>query len=206
MLLKSVPGILPALKNSELATTKLWSMHIDRISNYQLNAVIAKFKLQNECSKIDKEVEYAVDQIKDAIYNSLIPVVKIARFKPKQENYITVSALINGLIKLRDSQRKALLFGLETGLSIDEVTILATNKAQEVARNSKLAKEIIKNCAVSIKTNLLFWESNEEKEHIKLENLEQAIYEAFGFTYNLLALKYQNIIYDEWFEYLGQTS
>ncbi len=40
--------VLPALKNSDLATTKLWTTHIERITNYQLNAVIAKFKFKNE--------------------------------------------------------------------------------------------------------------------------------------------------------------
>lgn len=206
MLLKSVPGILPALKNSDLATTKLWTTHINKISNYQLNAVIAKFKLNNQESKIDKEVEYAVDQINDAVSNCLIPAVKIARFRSKQEHHITVSSLVDGLVRLDEIQRKALLFALESGLSLEEVSNLKVSQAQEAARNSKLAKEIIKSCAVSIKTNYVFWQTNEEKEHVKLENLEQAIFEAFGFTYDQLALKYQNIIYDEWFEYLGQTS
>ncbi|SVK02902.1 Uncharacterised protein [Acinetobacter baumannii] len=86
------------------------------------------------------------------------------------------------------------------------MTNLEVRQANVAARNSKLAREIIKNCPVSIKTNYLFWESSEEKEHEKLKNLEQAVFEAFGFDFKLLALKYENIIYDEWFEFLGQTS
>lgn len=206
MLLKSVPGVLPALKNSDLATTKLWTTHIERITNYQLNAVIAKFKFKNEESQIDKEIEYAVSQINDAIYNRQINSVKIARFKSKKDHSITVSNLIAGLLKLKEVERKAVLFSLESGLSLDEVTNLEVRQANVAARNSKLAREIIKNCPVSIKTNYLFWESYEEKEHEKLKNLEQAVFEAFGFDFKLLALKYENIIYDEWFEFLGQTS
>ncbi|WP_228202317.1 hypothetical protein [Acinetobacter baumannii] len=52
---------------------------------------------------------------------------------------------------------------------------MEVRQANVAARNSKLAREIIKNCPVSIKTNYLFWESNEEKEHEKLKNLGQAV-------------------------------
>lgn len=56
MLLKSVPGVLPALKNSDLATTKLWTTHIERITNYQLNAVIAKFKFKMKKVKLIRKL------------------------------------------------------------------------------------------------------------------------------------------------------
>ena len=39
--------------------------------------------------------------------------------------------------------------------------------------------------------------------HIGIVNLVQAVFEAFGCTYELLTRKYANIIYDEWFEYLA---
>lgn len=87
----------------------------------------------------------------------------------QKDHSITVSNLIAGLLKLKEVERKSVLFSLESGLSLDEVTNLEVRQANVAARNSKLAREIIKNCPVSIKTNYLFWESNEEKEHEKLK-------------------------------------
>ncbi|MGQ1362152.1 hypothetical protein ACT4WY_19600 (plasmid) [Acinetobacter baumannii] len=64
-----------------------------------------------------------------------------------------MSNLIAGLLKLKEVERKAVLFSLESGLSLDEVTNLEVRQAN-VAANSKLAREIIKNCIVQYQNKL----------------------------------------------------
>lgn len=203
MRFKNIPGILPALANSELSTTKLWQTHIDKISNYQLSIAVARAKFKDENTQIESELAYAIKQIGDAVYEGIIKPTKITQYKAAKKEHITTSALISGLLKLEMTHRKALLFALETNIALSEVVLIERHKFEALVVNSKLAKEVAESCLVSIKTKLLFWEQAEDKSHIGIVNLEQAVFEAFGCTYELLARKYANIIYDEWFKYLA---
>lgn len=200
MLLKDIPGILPALINSELSNSKLWLMNIQTISKYHIQALINKSKLTNPNTEIEKEISYAIQQINDAIYCGLINQSKVANYKISNAEFITVSDLINGLIKLKDVYRKAVLFALETKSSLDEVASLTNAQAAQLAQESRLASEILSSCITSIKIKYVFWESSVNNHHHPLHNLDHEVLKGFGFEFEKLSLKYKNIIYDDWFD------
>lgn len=203
MQFKNIPGILPALKNSELSNSKIWRMNIEKITKYQLNIISSNAKLKDQNTTIDQELRYAIEKINDAVYQGIIKPTKITQFKSASAEFITTTSLIRGLLKLNEIQRKALLFALEVEMPLKDVVALKRLEAERYFNKSSLASEILHSSVISLKTKLVFWVQNQEKEHVGLVELEEAVYEAFECTYELLTQKYQNIIYDEWFQYLA---
>lgn len=198
MLLKNVPGMLPVLENSDLALSKLWTKNIEKIVPEQLTALIVKTLNENPESKIELEIQYAIKQINNAQLNELIPEVRISAYTTPSRQFISLSKFMCGLNKLSMERRRAVVFALESNMSISKVRNMTRGHAQQIQPqlNSSMAKEILRTNVISIKSGYAFWEKCENK-HVQLGDLEQHVYEAFGMTYNQLTKRYTNMIFDD---------
>lgn len=198
MLLKDVPGVLPALATSAVTNYKIWNRDVKDLHPTQLVAIRTKELELNPNSKIDEELAHLTLQLQFAVLDELCESPLIHYNRPRDRSILT-SEFIAGLKALKPAYRFALIFGMEMGLSAIRTANLTVKQAHQLTDQTELAQSALRSTLLSTKTIYMFWTVDEAtREHVPLDDLNEAVYEAFGMTWMDLGFRYHNMAADHY--------
>ena len=191
--LKDIDGIKPVLGNTAIAKSPLWNKPVDKIIPAQLTAFRARLALDGQKAQADAAIDFALRQV--ARSNSAARLKMLDYVEP-DDAVLTTTELVRGFEQMQRPMPAAILFGLEMGMTAEEVVSLTWTKAKELARSGALtdyARHILNSQPISITSSYVFW-SHVGKKAMPLFGLDGEVFDVFGCVWAELQAGYRNLV------------
>lgn len=179
-----------------ISQSKLWLREIESLQPLDLKVFLRLHRGLETAHQALREVQHLVDESWVAVVEDRIAVPpRIAYFDPSERARITVQDICEWLVVTTVPRRAALLFALETGMSISDVVTLTWNNMKSVFGVSEYAKQIIKAQPRHLRVGCVFWESYENGIVGPLFALEETAEDvAQGLGFNRLRELYEDCL------------
>jgi hypothetical protein len=201
---------MPSLKHiiagkagvSHLSTTALWDQDLATITPAQLVAFVAKFKYVGRADEAESALQIAMSAVELAANRGEIPRPPMLEYRRPDRIVMTRGELRRALAFMKPVQAYATVFALETGLSSQEVMRLKQSDLADLRRKRELS-DVALACLERVPRNIVspyvFWRPIKAKGRtitapMPIMDLDEAIFDAFGFVWAELEQAYANLI------------
>jgi hypothetical protein len=189
--LKDIAGLAPALGASPITSSPLWNKPVDQIIPAQLSAFRARLAMQGRKAQADATIDFVVKKVGAALGRGSVPMLD---YKEPVEDIIASCELAAGFELMPRPMPAAILFGLETGMPVDQVVTLTRQKARTLRGLSQTAATALRVQPISLTSKYAFWRNVDDKA-MPLFGLEQEVFDTFGRTWGELVVAYRRIVY-----------
>lgn len=189
--LKDIEGIRPTLGNTPLSKSPIWSMPVDQIVPAQLTAYRTKMALAGQASEANAALQFALHCVMVAARQGKVDLVKMLHYSEPREALITAGMLKRGFVTMQRPRPAAILFGLESGLEIEQVVALTWEKVKRLTL-TPYAQRILDSQPIHIRSSYVFWSERDGKPQ-PLFGLSQEVFEVFGMVWGELVAAYSQI-------------
>lgn len=180
--------------NALLSQSPIWNRRIDRLQPIDLDAFIRSYYGTPQYHQAIREVSALIDQSWNATLQRKVEAAKIIFYDPIPRQRITVDELKEWLSSTSVMRRKAILFGLETRLPIQDVVSL-TWKRLYATPFSAYARAITDSCVRHLRLDYVFWENTNDIIAAPLFNLaDTALEVSQGLGYSALQRLYRECL------------
>lgn len=189
--LKNINGVMPVLGNTSISKSAIWNSPVDQINPAQLIAFRARLALENNVAEADATIAYLLLRIKE-----VAPDAQVLRYAQPRKVAFMSSDICRGFVRMTPPAPAAIIFGIETNLTADQVTTLTWLKAKAMIRSNKLSDQAIlslKSQPIHITSRYVFWRYVERKA-LPLFGLEQEVFDAFGMVWAELTVAYRGAV------------
>ncbi|WP_323016350.1 hypothetical protein [Castellaniella sp.] len=159
-----------------LSQSTLWTRSIDSIQPLELSVFLRQQLGTPNYQLAVSEVVDAVDAVWDAVLDGrLEEAPKLVYFKVPAPR-LTMEELIYWLDDVSQTRRRAILFMLETGMSVKDVTTLKHGEISKRVRLTGMAAKIVRSMPRHLKLDYVFWEESPETgAALPLVGLEESV-------------------------------
>lgn len=196
--LKDIDGVGPVLGNTAIATSPLWNAPVDKISPYQLTAFRARLSIDGMKAQADAMIDFALQRVARL---DTAATLKMLDYVEPDDAVMTTTELVRGFEQMQRPKPAAILFGLEMGMSAEDVVSLTWPVAKQHASRGRLtdyARHILCSQPISISSRYVFWQQSGKKA-MPLFGLESEVFDVFGRVWAELQAGYRNlVIVPEW--------
>lgn len=189
--LKDIEGIRPTLGNTPLSKSPIWTTPVDQIVPAQLTAYRTKMALAGQASEANAAIRFALRCVMTAAWQGKIGAVGMLRYSEPRDTTITAGMLKRGFATMQRPRPAAILFGLESGLEVEQVVSLTWDKAKRLTLTPYAAR-ILNSQPVHVRYPYVFW--SEPAKPRPLFGLSQEVFEVFGLVWAELVAAYDQIV------------
>jgi len=190
--LKDIEGICPTLGNTPLSKSPIWNTPVDQIIPAQLTAYRTKMALAGQASEANAAIQFALRCVMIAARQGKIDMVGMLHYSEPRDTTITAGMLKRGFATMKRPRPAAILFGLESGLEIEQIISLTWEKAKRLTL-TPYAKRILDSQPIHIRCPYVFWSERAGKPQ-PLFGLSQEVFEVLGVVWGELAIAYNQIV------------
>ncbi len=176
-----------------LSASKLWEREVDKVKTLDLDVFLRGFADTSLLRQARTEVDLLLESTWEyAVRTQTDPPSMIAFAEPPPR--ITVDELVEWLSTVSLERRRAILFCLETGMSIDSVVELTWKKLNRLDI-SEYAMKIARSQVQHLKLPYVFWERVGKVVAVPLVGLgESMLMVSQGMGYQRLRSRYLELI------------
>lgn len=179
--------------NSLLASSHLWNRRIETVKPTDLLVFLRTHWRTPHFTKARQQIELLIDVVWQAMVDREIPAAPLIHFSIP-EIRITIGELSSWLSSVSHSRRRAILFGLESGLPIGEIISITWGELRK-KQLSQYGMSICGANARHISLDYVFWEYLPGGSAAPLFGLSESAYEVSqGLGYGVLQRLYKTII------------
>jgi hypothetical protein len=176
-----------------IRSSHLWDREVAKISALDIDVFIRSFANSPSQADAKHEVDMLIATCWDHCTHGGFVAPDIVIFGPTPER-LTIDDLTSRLEEISLARRRAILFALETGKTVTEVSSLTWKQLKE-EKLSDLALSIANSQIRHIKLPYVFWERLNDIIALPLVNLgEDAIRVSRGMGMTYLRMQYLNLI------------
>jgi len=187
-----IEGLSTWLPDTILVDSSFWTKEVATIHPVELYAFLQLHKETEHEHRARRELGIALAQLRKLIARSELNEVRIAQFRSPEPVFTNLD-LTEILNPLEPIKRKAVLFTLESGLSMTSVIVM---KWADVGRLdlSLTARALIESVPRHIRCSYIFYDRM-GFDAIPLMSLDQDIKKTLGIDLTWLRYQYENMIW-----------
>lgn len=183
MLVSDIPSFSTWLASTQFANDRLWSRHLEQISETEIQLFYARAGLRG----LKREAAQVIDQLQTdlllAAVESDVPqaALGIITHEPPRDRF-TTDEFLDRLVKINRDRRAATLFALSTKQDPERVMELCWSSVGSLQQLSGLSKEILTTRSKTrhLRLPYVFWEWATPKIAAPLLMLRESAEDAFG--------------------------
>lgn len=196
---------MPALKEivadtigtSLLAASPMWDQAVDKIIPAQITAFVDRNAELGLRDAAESAISIAIERVAAAVDAGAMPRPSMLSYARPEKQEVSRQELTGGMQYLGDLRTAMVLFALETGLDVAEVSQLTylRLKALRIERRFSVLAEACLECAPPRQLSLqyVFWENSEFGMPAPVFGLDADIFDAFGMVWAELTYAYNNM-------------